>query len=139
MKQDRQGVPFDYYEYSDFVRFDPSTGEITEHGTMQKGVIRELIEQGQPYLMRGGNRFDHYVKDGRRRTKSSCPAALVGMTLMNLPSPCWIEISEATTGLQIYEETDAAVELSFDYPGTYTIRVLSVPYTPGEFTVTVDG
>jgi hypothetical protein len=55
-----------------------------------------------------------------------------------LPLPCRIEISDPAGGTRTYEEADAAVlELAFDHPGTYRVRVLSAPHTPGAWTVEV--
>lgn len=134
------GLPNEWFETTPFIRFDPATGEILEHGHMSLAGLRLLEEtQGWTWLPQSGRPDLHYVNPatGRRRVKATCPAVLDGMMLRNLPQPCRIEIAEGTTGAQVYAETEAEVELSFDHPGTYTVWVLSVPYTPGEFVVTV--
>lgn len=138
--RDRTGVPNEWFEMTPFIRFDRETGEILEHGTMSLGGLRHLEEtQGWAWLPQRGDPDLYWVnpQTKRRRVKSVCPAVLDGLTLRDLPQPCRIEIAEPATGTQVYEETEAALELSFEHPGIYTIRVLSTPHTPGEFEVTV--
>jgi len=137
--RDRTGIPNEWFEMTPFIRFDPATGEIIQYGTMSLGGLTHLEEtQGWSWLPQSGRPDLHYVNPatGRRRVKAVCPAVLDGLMLHNLPQPCRIEITEEATGQQVYDETAAEVQLSFDHPGTYTVRVLSVPFTPGEFVVT---
>jgi hypothetical protein len=72
------------------------------------------------------------------RERAVCPAMLDGITLRSLPLPCQIQITKPLGGLETYDEAEASdVDLSFDHPGTYTVRVLSARHLPGTFTVTV--
>jgi hypothetical protein len=72
------------------------------------------------------------------RERAKCMAALDGMTLRDLPLPCQIEISAPLNATHSYAETEHyEVDLSFDHPGTYTVRVLSPRHLPATFTVTV--
>lgn len=86
----------------------------------------------------------HYVDDRgfcpQIRDKEPCPASLEGHTLRNLPLPCTIEISAPLDRLithEVFEDSD--LDLSFEHPGTYTVRVTSSRHLPGEFAVTQEG
>lgn len=73
---------------------------------------------------------DVYVKDGRVTPRPANPAKLDGLTLTDLPSPGTLHIDGAA-----YPYEDSTVELEFDHPGTYKVRVESWPYLDKEFTV----
>jgi hypothetical protein len=124
-----------------FVRYLPD-GTITDMGRMGPAHIESERAAGGRILAISGKADVHYIDLSgdrpQRRAKSSCPATLDGLTLRDLPLPCRIEISDPAGGTRTYEEADAAVlELAFDHPGTYRVRVLSAPHTPGAWTVEV--
>ncbi|MFE1601640.1 hypothetical protein [Methylobacterium sp. ID0610] len=127
-----------------FVRY-ADDGTILSSGSMAKGHIEaERAETGR-ILQTSGRPDTHYIdlsgEEPRRRTKSSCPATLDGHTLRNLPIPCNVEVSvplyDAPRVYRIASPAD--LTLSFEHPGSYRVRVISAPHTPGEFTVEMPG
>jgi hypothetical protein len=137
--RDRTGIPNDEYRMTPFIRY-LDTGEIVEKGIESIAGLKYLSEKfGYRYLPISGDWVDFYVDVAkqRRRLKTPCPAVLEGLTLVNLPVPCRIEITDPTNETQTYEHDEDAVELEFAHPGEYRVRVLSVPYYPGEYIAVV--
>jgi hypothetical protein len=60
----------------------------------------------------------------------------VGASLVDLPVPCEIEITNPIYAPTKYEWDGPEVDLDFEHPGTYKVTVRSVQHLPGEFTVT---
>lgn len=73
---------------------------------------------------------DVYVSNGEVHPRPANPARLDGMTLRDLPTPGTIHIGDAH-----YPYDEPAVELEFEHPGTYTVRVESWPHLDKEFEV----
>jgi len=81
-----------------------------------------------PYV-EGGYGSDHYAVDGEPQPRPTCPATLDGATLHNVPANSTITIND-----QDYDcEDGGTVDLEFNQPGTYRIRVTCWPYLDGEF------
>ena len=136
---DRSGLVDDDVFSTPFVMFDPATGEILQDGRMTPSAIRRLEADGVgSFLMQAGSFAGHYVDlaAGAVRPKTACPAELDGLVLTGLPVPCTVEVSNPTYAPSSYAWSDDELELSFGQPGTYRVRVLSVPHLPGEFEVT---
>lgn len=79
-----------------------------------------------------GNWFqkNKYVQDGQVLDRPENTATLSGLTLLNVPVPSTIQI-----GTEFYESTEDTVELEFNLPGTYKVKVISWPHLDKEFTV----
>ena len=71
-----------------------------------------------------------YVSDGEVLDRPLNPATLSGLTLSNVPVPATLQI-----GNQFYECDEPTVELEFNLPGTYVVKLFSWPYLDKEFTV----
>lgn len=71
-----------------------------------------------------------YVLNGEVVPRPENPTTLHGLTLENVPVPSTIVI-----GGTYYEATESTVELSFNLPGTYRVKVISWPYLDKEITV----
>lgn len=72
----------------------------------------------------------HYVSDGVATLRPDCPATVSGLILLNVPVPAEIHI-----GRNVYQADDSTVELEFNLPGTYKVKVVSFPYLDKEFTI----
>lgn len=71
----------------------------------------------------------HYIKNGQITDRPIQQTKLNGLTLTDLPVPCTIAING-----QSYECDSDTVELEFDQPTIYTIRVEAWPYQDFEVT-----
>lgn len=137
----------DYGTPAPFVRYD-ADGAIFEAGFQGVAFITDRISAGERVLLAVTPHVDvmrgdpvHYVEVATRRlrARTACPAEPEGLTLRDLPVPCRIEISSGLGAPAVYAWDAPALTLSFDHPGRYTVRVLSVPHRPGVFEVQYDG
>jgi hypothetical protein len=137
----------DYVTPAPFVRYD-ADGAIVEAGLQGVAFITDRIAAGERVLLAltphvavmQGDPVHHVDPATRRlRERTACPAALDGLTLTGLPVPCRIEITAPGGAPALYPWDEAALTLSFEHPGRYTVRVLSVPHRPGVFEVSHDG
>lgn len=71
-----------------------------------------------------------YVKNGEITDLMPNPTTIQGFTLNDVPIPSTIVINN-----QYYESNDSTVNLSFEFPGTYNVRIISFPYLTKEFKV----
>lgn len=71
-----------------------------------------------------------YVSNGEVFDRPANPTTQSGLTLSNVPVPSTLQI-----GNQRYETNEPTVELEFNLPGTYVVKVFSWPYLDKEFTV----
>lgn len=71
-----------------------------------------------------------YVNNGEVLDRPANPTTVSGLTLSNVPVP-----SELKIGDQYYSVTEPTVDLEFNLPGTYVVKVLSWPHLDKEFTV----
>jgi hypothetical protein len=133
----------DYVTPAPYVNYE-ADGTIIAAGRCGIGFIADRIAAGervliaQVPLVAGEVGAARYVDVATRslREKTPCPARLEGLTLQDLPLPCRIEISTPEGAPAVYPETEAAeIDLTFDHPGTYSVRVLSAPHLAGAFTV----
>lgn len=121
-----------------FVRFDPATGEITQHGSMQRVLLNELIAAGEPVKAEAGSWQGHFVhRSGAVRAKSPCPARLDGTVLRDLPVPCRIEIRIDGHAPIVSRHDEPDLALEFAHPGAYAVRVTAIAYLPITFAVAV--
>lgn len=123
-----------------FSRFDPDTGAILETGVMSHAGVQALTdENGWHYIKEASRLGEDYVSlpDLTITPRQPCPASLDGLVLSDLPVPCCVKVRDEA-GEQFETACDEpSLELEFDYPGTYTVTVVSVPYLDGVFTVEV--
>ncbi|AKP92249.1 hypothetical protein [Achromobacter ruhlandii] len=70
------------------------------------------------------------VMDGKLTPRPQSPATLSGLTLTELPVPCFIRIGDSG-----YPCTERVAELEFAQPGSYLVIVEAWPYLNKEFTV----
>lgn len=97
---------------------DPTSVALTKQLTTQPWVEGDWLGQNK------------YVLDGEVVDRPENTATLSGLTLLNVPVPSTIQI-----GNQFYESADSTVELEFNLPGTYKVKVISWPHLDKEFTV----
>jgi len=130
------GIHSDWTRRTKYVRYDPATGRILEAGTTSIGALRHNEREfGWHYVEVEGHWDTHYVLDGFVVRKKASPTVLDGLVLRSLPVPCQIEIRDETGDVQKYDCTDEELELEFDNPGTYRVRIKSVPFKDGYFEV----
>lgn len=125
----------------DYLKIDLETGEIIQHGKMPRGVIRRLIEQGEPFIFGTGSWETHFVdvttKSKIPRLRAEMGASLAGATLRNLPRPCRVSIRQAGSldAPHVVVVPDGVLQLEADTPGRYTILAEAVRYLPRTFEV----
>lgn len=135
------------------VLYRKATGEVTQVMRQSPETVSALLSAeiasceipgiGLAGMMEGlAYARAHYVDTStfhpQIRERTACPASLDGLALRSLPLPCQIEITAPLNATRTYDEADDPdLDLSFDHPGTYTVRVLSARHLPGVFTVTV--
>ena len=113
------------------ISFYNTRGEI--HSSMQgdESALQLTIENSPDPWIEGSFHWDtHYVNNGVAVPRPECPATLSGSTLYNVPVPAQVIINQS-----VYDTTEETVELSFNLPGTYVVKVISWPHLPKEFTV----
>ena len=109
-----------------------------------EGVIlcnTQCDDEFYQFLLSTGKRFiessvectyeTHYVdvKNKKLKQRPQQPTQLNNLTLTQVPYPCTIYINETP-----YECDSDTIELEFDQPTTYTIRVEAWPYQDWETT-----
>lgn len=77
-----------------------------------------------------GSLTEDYVLGGEITPRPQMQASLSQHVITGLPTPCQLHI-----GNQSYECSDDTVELFFDQPGTYQIRIEAWPYLDKEFVI----
>lgn len=98
----------------------------------QGPTSKNLVLPEGHYCVENPNKVeDLYVLDGQLLNKKPNPTTLTGTTLENIPPKSSITINE-----EWYDTFDnPRVELEFDQPGTYKIKVYSFGYYDQEFIV----
>lgn len=112
-----------------YLVFD-NCGRILRSGQCQPHMLHYQARPGESAIEGEGRDDTHHVADGQVAPKLPCPAVLDGTTLRNLPLPSVLLIEGVS-----YPVDDGEAELTFNLPGTYTVRVKSVAYLDQEFTV----
>jgi hypothetical protein len=105
----------------------------TEHGRiLYSGHCPDYaVEfQGERVLRAASNPDTDFVRDGQIVRKEPAPFRVVGNRIEGIPLPA----SAAIDGT-LYELHDGVLDIEFDYPGRYSVTVLTVPFLP--FTVTL--
>jgi hypothetical protein len=105
------------------------TGRITGVVTTEHQLTYDLNKTGL-YVEGGADLNTEYVDAGVIKPRPACPAVLTGYQLTHLPAPCTITIGDSG-----YQATETVVDLEFDQPGVYTIKIEAWPYLDKEFTI----
>ena len=133
-----------YSQSSSFILYD-ETGVILQNGSCPTSSIeptRALYESANLQRVSSEKRHFLLIEDSLQATSAThyvdIPTKevvakeemLVSMSvengiveLENLPIPCQI-----TVDTTLYECNEGVASISFDYPGTHTIRVIAFPY-----------
>lgn len=109
------------------ITYYTETGEITGVLTASPNTI-EPNKVGL-WVYGSGDIESQYIKEGQITDRPIQQTELNGLTLTGLPIPCTIFIND-----QSYDCDSETVELEFDQPTLYTIRVESWPYIDWETT-----
>ena len=113
------------------ISFFDSTGRITSTLKADAGTIQANKDHFAGQWVAGEfYDTDHYVYSGAVMPRPYNPASLTGKVLTDLPVPSTIYVNG-----QPYDCLEPTVELEFDQPGTYRVRVECWPYLDKEFTV----
>lgn len=121
-------------------RYDPATGAILDVGPVAVNAIDRMERDNGWHVVREAATYDrHYVDLATKtiRTKAPCTATLNGMTMSNIPPHSAVRVTGPTGPSSTHHIIVPEVELSFDFPGTYRVRVTSVQCLPGEYEVVV--
>lgn len=76
------------------------------------------------------NYRNHYILEGKAVERPTLDAILEGSHILGVPPGAQVHIEDDT-----YEADGSDIELAFEYPGTYTIRVECWPYLTWETTI----
>lgn len=138
--RDVTGVHNDWSRRTPFARYNPETGEIYATGTMSLAAIRHEEETlGVHLILEKADPTMHFVKNGCKRFKSSCPAVLDGVTLRNCPVPSRLTIIEQGSRTQEeFDITDPTVEIGVPPAGDYVLILRSAPHTDGIYRIIVN-
>lgn len=90
----------------------------------------DLPLQGALVIPGHGNDSTDYVLAGEIVSRPPNPSTVDGLTISNIPvdSDVWIEED-------MYTVTDGILELSFEYPGIYPVRIHSFPEVDTELII----
>ena len=114
-----------------YISFYDERGEITGSiGADAQGIQANKDRTEHPWVDGDWYGKDVYVSNGGVHPRPANPARLDGMTLRELPTPGTIHIDGAS-----YPYDEPTVELEFEHPGTYKVRVESWPHLDKEFEV----
>jgi hypothetical protein len=111
-----------------FVKYDPETGAVVEHGTIAVGIIQHLMETGQPYLAGKGQFGVHRVVNGVLEEIPLAPATWEGDNLIGLPVPCFVTLAAPNKFVVPYVVPDGVAELELLEEGTWHIKVSAPGY-----------
>lgn len=113
------------------ISFFDESGRITSNLTTDPAVIQANKDHFPGRWVEGDwYGKDVYVANGAVHPRPANPAQLEGLTLTHLPTPGTIHIGDAQ-----YPYDEPTVELEFEHPGTYKVRVESWPHLDKEFEV----
>lgn len=115
-----------YVQYDDY-------GGILRYGVMAKGFVDDLVTQGGNWLLDvSGVNMDMRVNVAAKtlEPKTECEAVVSGTTISNLPVPCKVFVA-----MRAIEVDDGLLELEFEQPGEYAVRVVSRTHMDGNYVV----
>ena len=113
------------------ISFYDSTGKITGSADFPPGVADMIKEHtAAPFVDGLWLDLPVYVVDGNAVNRPDNPTTLTGRILSNVPVPATIKINADS-----YASSESEVELSFNQPGTYTVKVIAWPHLDKEFQI----
>lgn len=105
------------------------TGRIENTGTAIPGTTEEAFaHMGLPVILNLESMVHwdtHYIADGQPVERTALEIGVSGMSLIGVPPGATVTIEG-----QDYEADGSAIELEFDLPGTYTVKVALWPHLP---------
>lgn len=113
--------------------FHDDEGRIIMTGFMPEEVVAGTAEANGLQYAPGrldADRETEYVKDGVLTPRPASTAVQDGHWLRSLPVPCTITVGEVAV-----ECDEPDVELVFDIPGIYQVKVSAWPYTDAQFEI----
>jgi hypothetical protein len=119
------------------VIYDVLTGKILRHLSGPRFMMPLQVGEGEGWAEGEGADTTHYVSPGPTRAiapRPPCPAVLTGANLTDIPLPATLFIDG--TAHELPAGGDDFVELEFDYPATYQLRLECWPFLDTEFTFT---
>lgn len=116
---------------NEYISYYDETGRITGMSYSQSATM-PMIKNLTPDPFVEGNWWgkDVYVLNGKVVERPANPTILVGQALENVPVPATVVINGVS-----YETNESRVELGFNHPGTYAIKVVAWPHLDKEFSV----
>jgi hypothetical protein len=107
---------------SNVIIYDTNTGKIICVGNLKEWEIpatNEILYENPPEDIGG----THYVVNGNVLIRPTMPITVAGLVLSDIPanSTLWIDDDSYPC--------NGNVTLSFEYPGTYSIRIECFPYS----------
>lgn len=124
-------LDLDALNFEGGITFYNDEGRITNTIAGGRQIVESIIAQTNESWIEGVfSSKTHYIEGGKPRERMPVPVVVNGLTLTGLPDACMMVID----GTQ-YEAHGPLVELEFDQPGTYHVRVESWPYLDTEVTV----
>lgn len=112
------------------ISFYDSQGKITGSVAQSHDQYELTKDRLDPHVEGDWYDKDVYVSNGGVHPRPQNPAQLDGLHLTHLPAPGAIHIDDAS-----YPYDDTTVELEFEHPGTYRVRVECWPYLDKEFEI----
>lgn len=124
----------------EFVVYDTSTGRIKTYGGCTNGQETAQAVAGESVALGSGGDLTHYVSGGAITPKTSGTATIDKTTMtadgvdvatisgIIAPAIAWV-------GNDAYDISDTSLELTFDTPGTYTVRLDQIPHMLQEFVI----
>ena len=110
--------------------FYSPTGEITLVASVDEKTLQGIKKDYPNYIEGEGDPDMEWVQRGSIKRKLSNPSEIKGNVIEGVPENSTIFINGVS-----YSEITGRVELEFDQPGKYHIRVESWPYLDKEFTI----
>lgn len=118
---------------TDFVIADTATGKIAMSGQIPAFMIPlQVLKAGQAVFLGKGSAATSYIVAGVITLRPPNPSSISGMKISNVPNPSNVTIDGGVPSAV----TDGEIDLSFEQPGNYSVRVMSWPPLDAVFTVT---
>jgi hypothetical protein len=127
-----------------FVVVNGRTGKILRTGNCPERMVylQEIAAHEVAFAEAADDQLHYYdIATAQRMDRPPMQAALSASTvpadgvsevsLTGLPIPCVVRVEQTT-----YHVPDGRLDISFDLPGRYVLRVEAFPYLPAELEVT---
>lgn len=126
-------------ELVSIVQYDINTGAIVTTGALSIRQVVDLLAGSGGWIIGRGSLDEHYVDVATKeiRMRGPFPATLDDTTLTGVPVPSRLTWQHDSGSSGAIDVTDSTVEMSFEFPGTYQVRLDAVPYLPAIYQITV--